>query len=570
VHAPTPDLARLNRQGLMHLQRLAGNASVSALISSDVPVQRFLAIGPTTHETIEEPGLAAAGLTQQQIEMVDLGNWMRDLSQLQMAPIGTTGGKAAFEVISILARGLFDKDITPAELGGYLPAEHLDRPEQKVKDPKEPVPPSTLSDEQKKWEALEQTAGFKDAIKKNADESSLPTYIETGKEHARRRLGDALDGGPQGGLLAFGDALHTMQDYYSHSNFLEVTLTMLHSEGSLADPVWRQLAYFWLTQQGLHLADIGLGLPQVMGGAKADIVTGTYTKETAAASTWENIELGIKIGGSLQNAFLLGWMRKYGLPGVASAKASGASAGGSVGKTIGGTAGATKGAITEGASGAASGAQAGWQKGQGVVDSAEKALSGALSQGKKGAAHGGSAGWQSGSAAGQQTGTQLGGKAGEAVGTAKAGIQFELIREASNALLNTARLGIINKKLHAKAEANQKAAIEASDPNVPTHAQLAKDDPNHPLIPTAGALTQAITRAAGDRMQAAWKNPNRAAARQDVARLVDEYVSHPASNPWWRSVLQQEIPPLTARLQALKMPEMSRAELQFLQGRQQR
>ncbi|TME44850.1 MAG: hypothetical protein E6I60_16280 [Chloroflexi bacterium] len=145
MHAPTPDLARLNRQGLMHLQRLAGNASVSALISSDVPVQRFLAIGPTTHETIEEPGLAAAGLTQQQIEMVDLGNWMRDLSQLQMAPIGTTGGNAAFEVISILARGLFDKDITPAELGGYLPAEHLDRPEQKVKDPKEPVPPSPTS-----------------------------------------------------------------------------------------------------------------------------------------------------------------------------------------------------------------------------------------------------------------------------------------------------------------------------------------------------------------------------------------------------------------------------------------
>src|SRR5207302_689404 len=61
--------------------------------------------------------------------------------------------------------------------------------------------------------------------------SGLPVYIERGKFHAKRMLQAAIEEGdtPKGREL-LGNALHAVEDYYSHSNFVEAAILILERE----------------------------------------------------------------------------------------------------------------------------------------------------------------------------------------------------------------------------------------------------------------------------------------------------------------------------------------------------
>jgi hypothetical protein len=97
----------------------------------------------------------------------------------------------------------------------------------------------------------------------------------------------------------------------------------------------------------------------------------------------------------------------------------------------------------------------------------------------------------------------------------------------------------------------------------PTHSQIAKDSPDHPLYGVSVVLAQEADRQIGTAIQAAWTaragggagsasgagNTGPAAAEnsqaptvsdaeaQPVTSLVDKYVSYPAGNNWWRTIL---------------------------------
>jgi hypothetical protein len=66
-------------------------------------------------------------------------------------------------------------------------------------------------------------------IRRRSSGSGLPDWIERGKEHAGRRLVEAL----AGGFRAMGDGLHVVEDHFSHSNFTEVALAQLVGEGAI-------------------------------------------------------------------------------------------------------------------------------------------------------------------------------------------------------------------------------------------------------------------------------------------------------------------------------------------------
>ena len=197
-------------------------------------VQRYLA-GSEGHGGIEEDALQEAGLSRPEAKLAYYGNWLRDLSQIG-------DGQAIHEIIRILATGEFGRVPTDAEIGHYLASEHVDRPDKggTAEDPllsanERETKTRALVGEQRRWVEAQQSAQFRDLIRQRADVSGLPRWIEVGKEHAKRKLAEAVAlGRTPEGLQALGNGLHAVEDYFSHSNFVEVGLAQLVHEGSLA------------------------------------------------------------------------------------------------------------------------------------------------------------------------------------------------------------------------------------------------------------------------------------------------------------------------------------------------
>jgi len=153
-------------------------------------VQRYLA-GTKGHGGIEEEALQEAGLSPVDAKLAYYGNWLRDLSQIG-------DGSAMHELIRVLATGEFGRAPSDDEIGHYLASEHMDRPDKggTAEDPylspqQRAAKIEELSGEQRRWVEEEQTAQFRDLIHR-AEASGLPGWIEVGKEHAKRKLGEAV------------------------------------------------------------------------------------------------------------------------------------------------------------------------------------------------------------------------------------------------------------------------------------------------------------------------------------------------------------------------------------------
>jgi hypothetical protein len=130
---------------------------------------------------VEEAGLAGAGFSEAQIEGVERGNVQRDYSQ-----VGVVGNAVLL--------------CQPKKFGGYKPEEHFDN---------------------YMWDAV--TMGWRtrgaSALggEKGVDIGKTPIdYIGSQlDEVASRGLKDA-------GLTHLGNALHTVEDFFAHSNFVEL------------------------------------------------------------------------------------------------------------------------------------------------------------------------------------------------------------------------------------------------------------------------------------------------------------------------------------------------------------
>ena len=164
------------------------------------------------------------------------------------------------------------------------------------------TPLSELSPAQKaEYDAEE---GRRKQITEAATTSGLPEYIERGKLHSKDMLTRAIqDGRTPKGMQEMGDALHAVEDYYSHSNFIEVALWALHNAGvAAAEPYVKKMT-----------EDMNGTNPALLGGAGPDgkpkIITGTYTP--GANNTVSKLEL-LKAQlrtGEFADAFVIGLIR---------------------------------------------------------------------------------------------------------------------------------------------------------------------------------------------------------------------------------------------------------------------
>lgn len=134
----------------------------------------------TGHHVVEEAGLAGAGFSEAQIKAVERGNVQRDYSQ-----------------VGVVGNALLLCD--PKAYGGYRPEEHFDN---------------------YLWDAVTQgwrTRGGSALREEGVDIGRTPIDYITAELDSLAGLGPT-----QSGLLHLGNAFHTVEDFFAHSNFVEL------------------------------------------------------------------------------------------------------------------------------------------------------------------------------------------------------------------------------------------------------------------------------------------------------------------------------------------------------------
>ena len=539
-------------------QVIAGQpGAISPQASTDRYVLRRYQAGAAGHGGIEQEALTGAGFTAQEARSVYFGNWLRDLSQVP---------PKALPLINILALGEFGREITQEDLGTYVPSEHLDNPEGggTYEDP-------LLTDPAKQkeaWEKMspEQQAAYEDEqkhigeIENAAKESGLPEYIEVGKYHAKQKLIEAINAGHNpDGMEKMGNGLHAIEDYFSHSNFVEVAIWNLHNEGSITAKRYNELVG---SELGNDVAKLGGKDP--LNPAQPGIITGTYAPEGNSAVSGLELICTETENGELTKSFLKGAFLKAGITveeiakkAAAGGSAFGSALGGAVGGVVGGAVGGVGGAVGGAFSGAAEGwrEHSGWSAlGHAITGFFGGAVSGAASGADKGYDTGAGVGEKVGDVTGEVVGGAIGALAGLtldavilALGTGLLLILFPAIASLLVITVAAARSGILD--LLAQIETAKAARNAQKEGLGPTHSEIAKDSPHHHLYEVSRSLAVMVDEDIGKAMLNAWdeqEKVNRAASATQTAApaitdpvtsLVDKYVSHPSRDNWWHSKL---------------------------------
>jgi hypothetical protein len=365
-------------------------------------VHRFLA-GEEGHGGVEEEALKEVGFSEKEYEETYYGNWLRDFSQLLQKD--SLEDPQMLEIIRTLATGEFGRAPTDSDLGRYLPSEHVDRPEggRSAEDPElseagRDLRFYNLSAEQRAWVLEERTAPFQMMIDERFKASGLPTYIERGKEHAKREIALAAAAGRNArGLQALGNGLHAVEDYFAHSNFVEVALAQLGSEGQVSpnDPRLQAKDHY----AGVDPAHIGtdmLGRPQIVTGTAAP---GANDK----VGMWEALKTEVGNHQFLKTLFRSAIRRPW-----QAFKTIGKLVLGKLGSFGGGLVGGVLGSVGGLFAGAGRGAAAGWRSGRHWWSKPFTAIAGLLS--------GAATGLVSGAKTGGTIGSEIGGAVGRFFG----------------------------------------------------------------------------------------------------------------------------------------------------------
>jgi type VI secretion system secreted protein VgrG len=192
------------------------------------------------HESIGD-ALEKVGFTALQRKAIYFGNWLRDYSQLldpkivraQTAPMDFPS-KLSREVITnavnLLAKKEFyslrktkngpeDYTVTKKMLGVYRPSEHIDNPKNLKPDPADP---QAIDPEFEPWVLPG------DPLLDILPKRSMKGYIRNSEAYMHKQLQKAAAAGPTAkGMRWFGEALHVLEDYFAHSNYVELSLRKL-------------------------------------------------------------------------------------------------------------------------------------------------------------------------------------------------------------------------------------------------------------------------------------------------------------------------------------------------------
>lgn len=192
-----------------------------------------------THKSIEK-ALEDIGFKELEIRAIYFGNWLRDYSQLLDPKIvrstrmpknfpDVLSREALTKIVDVLAVREFtdlmkiDRErfrVTPERLGVYRPSEHIDNP--KVSKP-DPADPTSRDQDFEPWV-------LPDSPLLDVDYStSIKRYVKRSAQFMTAELNHAAKVGLESteGLRAFGAGLHVLEDFFSHSNFVELSLIKL-------------------------------------------------------------------------------------------------------------------------------------------------------------------------------------------------------------------------------------------------------------------------------------------------------------------------------------------------------
>ncbi len=202
-------------------------------------IQRFEA---QHHEHIERGALAApsaqpgASFTDAEATAVYFGNWSRDLSQAFVnSPIlHVLGLETLFELLNVVAVNKFGRELNPRDFGVYSPREHIDNPAGQInadllREGQRQIlqaPPS------QQFATPEEDISSPEAVRRlfTVNEAGLPAYLGRSVQYVEEELSTAADlGRTAEGLMHFGNGLHTIEDLFAHSNYVEIAL------GSIVD-----------------------------------------------------------------------------------------------------------------------------------------------------------------------------------------------------------------------------------------------------------------------------------------------------------------------------------------------
>lgn len=265
-----------------------------------VVVQRFEA---PRHEEIERAALTApsetgaAGLSDAEAGATYFGNWSRDMNQFFInnpvtRMLGQPGRELVFEVLNVLAMEKFGRQISPRDFGVYSPREHIDNPAGQINAD---LLKGARDRELRQFAAAHQASEPEDISSPAAMNSlfavnaaGLPGYLGRSIQYVEEQLSDAADNGrTDDGLMHLGNGLHTVEDLFAHSNFVEIAVGNLYESGALHPPA-ALLAHRNATGAFVNtLSGTTRGGPRQ--GARPILTTGTFVSEDTQVSIGEAV-----------------------------------------------------------------------------------------------------------------------------------------------------------------------------------------------------------------------------------------------------------------------------------------
>lgn len=210
------------------------------------------------HESIEHV-LRDVGFSEEDCKRIYFGNWLRDFSQIVdpkiVRPQGDASGWTVLQeliaaeqpkltrqqltaIVDLLAlkefhtlqntpQGRSTYKVEPAMLGVYRAFEHIDNP---TTLDRKAINPKTID------RAFQPPVFPEDPNNCVLCKSSMMQYIRRPIAFMKKKLQAAMTAGqtPEG-MRYFGEALHVLEDYFAHSNFVELSLRKQGHDGVL---VW--------------------------------------------------------------------------------------------------------------------------------------------------------------------------------------------------------------------------------------------------------------------------------------------------------------------------------------------
>lgn len=206
------------------------------------------------------------------VRQIYFGNWLRDFSQLiDRKAIELVPEPILRAVVAIFAHLQFgystgEFEVTPERLGCYRPEEHIDNPKGYEGGSNEPpyqqlrlqVLPEELS--------VEKQTGMKSYIRNR----EFTGINETSLDFIERQIVAAIACGRARDPEAYthlGAALHTLEDFLAHSNWVELCIQMLGAESNLPASE---------TMMSVFTFTGGAAKVKTSRGLYAPLVTGTF------------------------------------------------------------------------------------------------------------------------------------------------------------------------------------------------------------------------------------------------------------------------------------------------------